>query len=297
MRARCALAAACAVTLLAARGVAAPVTYTLAPASALGGALSASFEVDVQVRVNGVPGAVPLDLSALAPLAAAPTGAVLADWGSPGWDADLLVGAGDLAVEAAEPGNASSSAFLSGDQFPFFAEVRIHEIALGLVSDFDAALLPQESVPGSGPWSGAAPVDVLIGAAFSWSVQPPDGALLQSAVLAIPPSVLVDVPIDATLRRTGAAPVGNGTALEFPVPDLAASLASQPVMMGSGSCLVQILETCVYEIVSFQARLTSLTLADVDAALVATSPVTVPEPDAALASCAALLALSWRGRR
>jgi hypothetical protein len=299
LRASSSLLCACAAALLASgAATAAPVVYPLASTSQVNGVLTATVDVDVDVVDEGVADVVSLRIAVIAPLSGVPEGSVTADWGSPGFAASLLAEPGALDAEAAGLGSGSGSAALAfGSSIQ--AQVQVDSLALYLESRYDAPLAPAYGA--AGPWSGEAPADVALGAAIRWSVAGAGDVLVASGPIALDPTANEGWSLAVDLSRLGVtsgAPLGTASQLAISVADLAAALATQPMLSDDTIvCLFGVEPDCAYEVRGFTAQLSAVSLSGVGADLVGSAPAVVPEPAALLAGCAALLALALRRTR
>ena len=292
----CALALA-AWTLGSPPAAATPLVYTVDPSSTITGSLKATFNVSITATCflvcgSAFTGSGSVGGASGAPLASTPSGTLTADWGSPAWSNSITFSS--LALDNPNPGSASGSFSIGlplGLTANFNGVVNISDISVGLGSTLTVSpLSPSQPVPGSGPWTSSAVANLVLGATAGGSVT---GTGLFSFVNFTIPSFSFGgtgpgspVPIAGTLSRAFSGPNEVGSELAFDAMGAAINLGPQP----STTITVNQNVGLGVTIKSVTLMLTSLSLSDINAHVVATNPTVIPEP-----STAALLGLGLAG--
>jgi len=296
-----ALLAAAAALLWAGSAAASPVVYTIQNTSSLSGNLEAEFDVSVTLSLGG-----PLSGtgSVSGALSDTPTGTITADTGNgpggSGWTGDITFN--DANIENNSPGNVSggfslSLGILGNINFNGVLSVGFIDIGLDAPPIGPEPLTSNNANPSTEWFFGPAPTGLTLASSVSGTVT--GTGLLSGVNVAIPatgvgPGVGV-VPIEGSIGN-----IPGGSQLSFGGQDLTLDLGGgAPQTVPLDVCIgATVFGACVGTTVTgITIELTSLSFTDVDADIVATSNVVVPEPSTLLLLGAGLAGVAAMGRR
>jgi len=234
-------------------------------------------------------------------LSATPTGTITADWGSPGWDNQVVLH--DIDINNPNPGTVTGNVGIDVGilgTLNFALTIDVDNISLGLDGTASTTPLPPEVNPGPGPWTAIFPsAGLLLGATASGFA---DGIVdINIAPFSFGSEDPIALPLAGSLSRLFSGPTEIGTGLLVPIPGVGFSVPpGDPVNQPAPGCELQIFG-CVVNVTSVTLQITSLEFLNVTGMIFAENLdaviPTVPEPTAALLIAGALVGVLAVGRR